>query len=71
MLTDINQMIDYMEEANNYVKLKTKNRKRIGVYNGYNDAYTIGLSCSVRNKAEQIIEKWDITEILKEIIHIK
>lgn len=71
LLTDINQMVDYMEEANYYIKSKTSNRKRLGVYNGYKDAYTIGLSCSVRNKAEQIIEKWDITEILKGIIHTK
>lgn len=71
LLTDINQMIDYMEEANDYVKSKTSNKKRSGGYIGYKDAHTIGLSCSVRYKAEQIIEKWDITEILKELIHIK
>lgn len=62
LLTEINQVIDYMEEGSNYIR--TKSKRRNGLL-PYSDSYTIGLSRSIQIKAEQILEKKRIFEILK------
>lgn len=66
LMTDINQIIDYMEDGSSYLKMKMGKKK--GVCFTYSDVYTIRLSHSIQNKAERVLEKRKIYEVLKEKI---
>lgn len=63
LLTEINQIIDYMEEGIKYLRSKTKHRSIATIR--YSDFYTCALSNSIKNKAEAILEKKEIYKILK------
>ncbi len=66
MMTEINQLIDYMEDGSRY--LKTKSSKRRSSFMAYSDSYTSSLGHSIRRKAQSILEKRDIYNILKDKI---
>lgn len=64
LLTEINQVIDYMEEGNEYLRQLRIGKHRSGEIR-YSDSHTCGLSHSIMVRAESILEKKDIYEILK------
>ena len=68
LLTDINQLIDYMEEGFRYIHERTKGKKRISGLTSYVDSYTIGLSHSIMGKAEEVLNNRGIYEVLKKKI---
>lgn len=68
LLTDINQLIDYMEEGLRYIHERTKGKKRISGLTSYVDSYTIGLSHSIMGKAEEVLNNRGIYEVLKKKI---
>ena len=68
LLTDINQLIDYMEEGFRYIHERTKGKKRISGLTSYVDSYTIGLSHSIMGKAEEVLNNRSIYEVIKKKI---
>lgn len=62
-LTDVNQIIDYMESGITYIEEKARGkRKRPGIAS-YSDAYTSGLFHSIKSKAEDILANRNIYEV--------
>ena len=68
LLTDINQLIDYMEEGLGYIRERTKGRRRSSGLTSYVDSYTIGLSHSIMRKAKEVLNNRDIYDVLKKKI---
>lgn len=66
IMTEINQLIDYMEDGSKYLKARTSKRRSSFV--AYSDSYTASLSRSIRAKAQSILEKRDIYNVLKDKI---
>ncbi|MBQ3163824.1 MAG: SMEK domain-containing protein [Lachnospiraceae bacterium] len=64
LLTEINQVIDYMEEGNEYLRQLRIGKHRSGLIR-YSDSHTCGLSHSIMVRAESILEKKGIYETLK------
>lgn len=68
LLTDINQLIDYMEEGNRYIRQRVNEKRRLSGITSYVDSYTIGLSHSIMKKAEDVLDSRDIYDVLKKKI---
>lgn len=68
LLTDINQLIDYMEEGSRYIRERVRERQRSCNLTSYVDAYISGLSYSIKGKAEDILNNRDIYDMLKKKI---
>lgn len=68
LLTDINQLIDYMEEGLGYIRERTKGRRRSSGLTSYVDSYTISLSHSIMRKAKEVLNNRDIYDVLKKKI---
>ena len=67
-LTDINQLIDYMEEGSRYIRERVKGRRCLSGLTSYVDSYTIGLSHSIMGKAKDVLNNRDIYDVLKKKI---
>lgn len=68
LLTDINQLIDYMEEGLNYIQKKEKGRRHSRGLTLYVDSYTSSLSHSIMAKAKNVLDNRDIYDVLKKKI---
>ena len=68
LLTDINKMIDYMEEGINYIQKKEKGRRHSRGLALYVDSYTSSLSHSIKAKAENVLDNRGIYDGLKKKI---
>ena len=66
MMTEIDQLIDYMEDGFKYLKDRTS--KRRSSFLAYSDSYTASLGRSIRDKAQDILDKRDIYNVLKDKI---
>ena len=68
LLTDINQLIDYMEEGLDYIQKKEKGRRHSRGLTLYVDSYTSSLSHSIMAKAKNVLDNRDIYDVLKKKI---